>query len=168
MARYIFQSFCAVSLLVLSSCGGGTFYDVGNAQVVAAPDKVSLMLAEAADRAAVSLETLAAVENARSNTANVTPIGDAPMELRRAVTVNRVGPVEPITKTLAQRAGYEFLTIGATPTIPPVVSIDAENSPVIDVLRDIGLQLGVRGDVKVDARNRVVEIHYSPNTGAGG
>lgn len=139
----------------------------GSPQLVASPDKVSSMLAEAADRAASSLETLAAVEYARSPGVAVTPVHSAPQDLRRAITVNWVGPVEPITKTLADRAGYNFTTVGNAPPIALVVSIDSENRPVIDLLRDIGLQLGMRADVRVDANNRSVELHYAPNTGIG-
>jgi defect-in-organelle-trafficking protein DotD len=136
-------------------------------QLVAAPDKASMMLADAADRAAAALETLAAVEQARSPSVAVSPIVDAPVELRRAITINWVGPVEPIAKTLADRAGYAFQTVGSAPPVPLVVSIDVENMPVIDVLRSIGLQLGMRADVNVDGRRRMVELNYAPNTGAG-
>lgn len=125
------------------------------------------MLAEAADRASTALETLAAVEQARTPAIAVGPIENAPPELQRSITVNWVGPVEPITKKLADRAGYMFQTLGTFPPVPLVVSIDVENTPVIDVLRSIGLQLGARADVKVDAARRMVEIHYAPNTGPG-
>jgi defect in organelle trafficking protein DotD len=154
--------------LALAACGVHKPFSDGAPQLVAAPDSVSAMLADAADRASKSLETLAAVEHKRTPTANVAPIGDAPIELRRAITVNWIGPVDQITKTLADRAGYNFVTIGAAPPVPVVVSLDVENRPVIDLLRDIGLQLGVRGDVRVDSAQRIVEIHYPPNTGVGG
>ncbi|MEC7029625.1 MAG: DotD/TraH family lipoprotein, partial [Pseudomonadota bacterium] len=84
-----------------------------------------------------------------------------------AISVNWVGPVEPIAVKLANRAGYAFQTIGMPPPVPVVVSIDVDNKPVIDVLRSIGLQLGVRGDVRVDGRRKMVEIHYAPSTGIG-
>ena len=124
-------------------------------------------LASAADRASNALETLAAVENKRTPVANLGPVGDAPIELRRGVTVNWLGPVVPIVQGLANRASYAFLTIGAKPSIPVIVQVDVENRPVIDVLRDIGLQIGVRGTVKVDGNRRVIEIHYAPTTGVG-
>lgn len=136
-------------------------------QIVAAPDSVSARLAEAADRASKSLETLAAVEHSRAPDVAVAPVGNAPAELRRAMTLSWVGPVEPITKTLADRAGYSFLTVGSPPPVPIVVNVDVENMPVIDILRDIGLQLGLRADIKVDGQGKVVEIHYPPNTGIG-
>ena len=68
---------------------------------------------------------------------------------------------------MSERAGYNFLPVGVAPPTPVIVSIDVENRPVIDVLRDIGSQLGVRGDVKVDGGKKIVELDYPPNTGAG-
>jgi len=143
-------------------------FSAGSPQIVASPDSVSMMLAESADRASTALETLAAVEQARTPATEMSPLGDVPQELRRTITVNWVGPIEPIAKTLADRAGYSFLVLGNEPSIPVVVSVDAENARVVDVLRDIGLQLGKRGDVKVDAKSRMVEIYYAPNAGVGG
>lgn len=150
----------------LSACGPvNRNFSNAHPQMVAAPDSVSARLAEAADRASLSLEKLAAVEHARTRNASVAPAGDAPQELRRAITVNWVGPVEPITKKIAERAGYSFLPVGTAPAVPVIVSIDAENSPLIDILRSIGLQMGQRGDIKVDSGQRSVELHYPPDTG---
>lgn len=166
---HIFRVFLiALVTTGLVACSGVTKHSNNEPQIVAAPDTVTAMLANAADRASNALQTLAAIESARTPATNIGPVGNAPVELRRAITVNWIGPVEPISKTLSERAGYQFLTIGTAPPIPVVVSLDVENRPVIDVLRDIGLQLGVRGDVKVDSQRRVVEIHYPPNTGIGG
>lgn len=140
----------------------------GDPQIAATPDKVSLLMARAADRASVALETLAAVEQARTPSIAVEPIENAPPELKRAITVAWNGPAEPIIRKLADRAGYSFQAIGAAPPVPIVVNINVENTPLIDVLRSIGLQLGARADVRVDGPNRVVEIHYASVTGAGG
>lgn len=153
--------------LLLSACGVKNHFSNKAPQLVAEPDAVSAMLANAADRAAMSLEKLAAVEYERSPGVAVAPIGNAPIEMRRAITVQWVGPVEPIVKNLAERASYNFIVVGSTPPIPVVVSINADNMPVIEVLRDIGLQLGTRADVRVDGQRRIVEIHYAPTTGIG-
>ena len=166
------RKLCTLTILAgayaRSACAPGQPLFNRTPQVVASPDKVSAQLAEAADRASVALETLAAVEQARSPGIAVAPIENAPPELRRAITVNWVGPVEQITKTLADRAGYSFNVVGNTPVTPVVVSLDVENKPVIDVLRNIGLQLGMRADIRVDGTRRVVEIQYAPNPGVGG
>ena len=137
-------------------------------QVVTSPDKVSLMLAEAADKASNALETLAAVEQSRAPAVSVQPVHNAPPELKRAITVSWIGPVDQLVKKLADRASYSFIVVGDRPPVPVVVNIDAENKPVIEILRSAGLQLGVRGDVKVDSTRRMVELHYAPVTGLGG
>ena len=168
MTRPLLQFFLCASATMLMACETAKSFSHSTPQLVAEPDAVSAMLADAATRATNALETLAAVEHARGPAIAAAPIGDAPIELRRAITVNWVGPAEQVTKMLADRASYDFVTVGVAPTVPVIVSIDAENKPVIEVLRDVGLQLGLRADVRVDADNRIVEIHYSPNTGARG
>ncbi len=169
MSRNFLLLSSALVLVLTTGCSGpGVKFSGDSPQVVASPDKVSLMLAESSDRASTALETLAAVEKARTPATQMSPVQNVPAELRRAITINWVGPIDPIVKTLADRAGYGFLELGKKPTIPVVVSIDAENQRVIDVLRDIGLQLGMRGDVKVDAEARMIEIYYSAKPGIGG
>lgn len=147
----------------LASCGPPK----RNPQVVASPDKVSLMLAEAADKASNSLETLAAIEQSRSPGVAVQPIHNAPDELNRAMTLTWVGPPEQVLRKLADRASYNFVTLGNRPPVPLVVNVDVQNMPVIEILRDIGLQLGVRADVKVDSTRQIIELHYAPVTGVG-
>lgn len=166
MKRVLSFSCLGFAVFALAACSMGNPID--RPQIVASPDAVSLRLAEAADKASTALEMLAAVEQARTPGVSVGPVSGAPPELRRAMTVNWTGPVEPLAKKLADRAGYGFLVLGSVPPVPLVVAIDAENRPVVDILRDIGLQLGLRADVKVDAGRKMVEIHYAPNTGAGG
>ena len=136
-------------------------------QVVASPDKVTLMLAEAADKASNALETLAAVEQSQAPAIAVQPIHNAPPELKRAITITWVGPAEGLVKKLAERASYSFITIGDRPPVPLTVNIDAENKPVIDILRDAGLQFGMRADIKVDSVRQMVELHYAPIPGIG-
>ena len=152
---------------LVSACEPGYPIKVRDPQLVAQPDKVSMMLAQAADKAANSLETLAAVEQKRTPDAKVPAISDAPPELSRAMSVNWIGPVDQITKAVANKAGYRFVPMGSAPSTPIVVSIDVTNKPVIEILRSIGLQLGARADVHVDSASRVVELNYPPVTGAG-
>ena len=158
---------CAISALAVLLLAGCQLPE-RNAQVVASPDKVSLMLAEAADKASTSLETLAAIEQKKSPGVAVAPISNAPEELARAITITWVGPPEQILRKLSDRASYNFVTLGNRPPVPLVINVDVQNEPVIEVLRDIGLQLGVRGDVKVDAEKKIIELHYAPVTGVGG
>lgn len=134
-------------------------------QLVAEPDPVALRLAAAVDRASSALETLAAVEQTRTPNQKLQAVPYAPQELRRTMTLDWVGPIEPVTQRLADRAGYTFKINGDIPPAPIVVSIKAKQKSVIDILRDVGLQAGLRADVSVDPEHRVVELNYAPIAG---
>ena len=156
-----FLSAACLSLL-LSGCAVHGRVDQ---QLVAEPDPLSLRLAAAVDKASGALETLASVEQARNPGASIQAVPYAPQELRRTMTVNWTGPIEPIVQRLADRAGYEMQVNGDVPPAPVVVTLTARQKMVIDVLRDLGLQAGQRADVVVDPERRVVELNYAPVSG---
>lgn len=152
----------AISMLAagLNACSGYSTAKVKNPQYVVSPDDVTVRLAEAADRASRSLEALAAVEQADNPDVTIASIPNAPQELRRTITLDWYGPVEQVAQDVADRASYEFKAFGNAPPTPVIVAIRAENRQVIDVLRDIGLQLGTLANVRVDAQRRVIELYY--------
>lgn len=133
-------------------------------QLVAEPDPVVARLAAAADRAANALDTLASIENTRTPVEIPPLVAAAPVELRRAITVDWVGPVEPLARQLADRASYQFITSGQAPVTEAIVTLRVRNEPLIEVFRNLGLQLNNRATLKVDPDNRVVEIVYGPIT----
>lgn len=170
MIRSSSLAFLFILIFTVTGCSGTSIrdsFDIAEPQIVAQPDAVTAMLAEAATKASNALETLAAVEYAQGPAPTAVPIGRAPAALKRGITVNWVGPVEQITQRLANRSSYKFSTLGVAPPVPIIVSIDAENKPVIEILRDIGLQMGTRADVRVDSGLRIVEIHYPRIAGVG-
>ena len=148
-----------LSIVLLSACSGMPV-KYKQPQVVADPDKVSAQLAQAADKASNALQTLAAIEQTRTPNASIAPPDNVPVELRRGITINWVGPAEDIIKTVANRASYRFSELGERPPNSLIVTLDVENKPIIDVLRSIGLQLGTKADIVVDANSRSVEMRY--------
>lgn len=154
--------------MLLAGCGTfGPKRDTQKPQLVAEPDGPTLMLADAADRATRALETLAAIEQTRTPSPSLAAmIPNAPAELQRAVSFNWMGPVEPLARELAGRAGYTYRAIGNPPPTPILVTINAFNRPMIEVFRDIGLQMGTRADLRLDANTRSVEIIYAENVNA--
>lgn len=157
MMRFLLAPFLCVGLVVgLAACQ----HNPPNPQLVVEPDNVTTRLAVAADRAANALDTLAAIEQVRTPTDLPPLASSAPPELRRSVTVNWVGPAETLVKQLADRASYRFVTTGNTPAVQIIVNINVRNQPVIETLRDVGLQLGSRAELKVDANQKVVELSY--------
>ena len=134
-------------------------------QLVAEPDPVALRLSSAVDKASAALQTLASVEQSRNPGANLQMPPSAPVELRRTISVEWTGSIEPITRTRADRAGYQMQVNGNRPPVPVVVSLVAHDKSVVEVLRDVGLQAGQRADVVVDPERRVVELNYAPVSG---
>jgi len=134
-------------------------------QLVAEPDPISLRLASAVDKASAALQTLASVEQARNPGVQVQAAPYAPQELRRTVSVDWAGPIEPIARKLADRAGYQLQVNGDAPPTPIIVSLRTQEKSVVEVLRDIGLQAGTRADISVDPERRIVELNYAPLSG---
>jgi len=152
------------SLLATGALTGCSQYKVDQ-QLVAEPDPVALRLSAAVDKASAALQTLASVEQARNPGVNLQMPPSAPVELRRIVSVDWTGPIEPIARSMADRAGYQMQVNGDRPPVPVVVSLVAREKSVVEVLRDIGLQAGQRANVVVDPSRRLVELNYAPVSG---
>ena len=151
--------------LAVAACVPFHFQQKVDQQMVAEPDPVALRLASAADSASAALQTLASVEQARTPAVAIQSVPAAPQELRRSVSVEWVGPIEPLTQKLADRAGYRFRVNGDAPPAPVIVNVAAKQKSVVEVLRDVGLQAGVRADVAVDVDQKLVELNYAPQSG---
>ena len=149
----------------LSACSNALpwSYDTTH-PVVATPDSVSVRLADAADKAAASLQSLAAIQQAQTPAPlpPATP-ADAHDELNRTMTVAWSGPAAPLLQRLATHVGYRFEQIGGTPTSPQIVTIQVIEQPIIEIMRDVGLQMGSKGTVVVDAKRHVVELDNATN-----
>jgi defect-in-organelle-trafficking protein DotD len=148
----------SATVLTISACAPGRPID---RQLVAEPDPISLRLASAVDRSSAALQTLAAVEQARTPKANLSLPPSVPQELRRTMTINWNGPISGIARILADRAGYSFTVYGSEPPVPLVVTVNAYQRPVVEILRDIGLQSGGRAHVVVDTDTKSVDLNYA-------
>ena len=151
--------FSLLLLSVLAACAYEPKF--ARPQVVAEPNSVDVMIADAADRAARALETLADIENTRTPVKSIATVPDAPRELQRAVTLEWTGPAEPLIQELSRKAGYNYGVVGNQPALPILVNVKATNKPLINVLRDIGMQMGARADLKIDGHVRIMEVHYA-------
>ncbi len=131
--------------------------------VATEPDIVSLRLSQSAEKAAKALDTIAHIEKYRTPAAP--PLQDdyatASQNLTQPISLRWSGPIEQVTRTLAERAGLRFRVKGRQPGVPLTVNVDAYQQPILQVLRDIGLQAGTRADVVVDQNEGVVEVSYA-------
>lgn len=126
-----------------------------------APDRTETLLITAAQRAEAALTALARVQ-AGERPQTPAPIPrDAPPELLRTATLDWIGPAETLAEALAKRAGYRFAVAGPRPVRPVIVAIAARDRPLIDLLRDAGIQLGAAGTLTVDAERRAVRLDWA-------
>ena len=128
----------------------------------ARPDLAEVRLAEAAERAEAALTMLSRIRAAET----LLPVAGLPLEvppaLQRPVTIDWIGPVETLAERLAAYAGYRFRMAGLSPVRPTMVAIAAQDTPVIEVLRDAGLQAGDAATLTVDAEERSVRLDWTP------
>ena len=118
-------------------------------------------LAEAAMRAQAALAALARTSAARTEAPVAAAPLDVPPALQRAVTLDWIGPLETLARSLAEHAGYRFATAGPLPVRPLMVSVAVRDRPLIEVLRDAGLQAGAAAALTVDAARRTVRLDWS-------
>ncbi len=147
--------FMVLLLLVMTTACASVDHEAGVADVVA-DDPAVLRLVEAATRAERALLSLT---HARSGGEMMTsPPRVVPEELLQKVTVDWIGPLEPLAAAMAERAGYRFMQSGPPPVTPHMVSVHAHGTPLVLVLRDAGLQAGDAARLVVDARAREIRI----------
>ncbi len=153
----------ALAGLVLAGCSSAMMMDSAVTPVATEPDVVSTRIAQAAEKASLALNTIAGIEQQRAPAVSYAEdYSSAPSSMTQVITVKWTGPIEQITQTLASRAGLRFRTKGNPPPIPLTVTVDAYQQPLIEVLRDIGLQAGHRADLTVDGQAGFIEIRYAP------
>ena len=125
-------------LALLAACANTTVTPVATE-----PDIVTAKLEQAADKASRALDSIAGIEQQRAPASP--PVEDysrAPTNLLQPITIRWSGPIEQISKSLAERAGLRFRVKGAIPPVPLTVNLDVYQEPLVHVLRDIGLQAG--------------------------
>ena len=125
-------------------------------------DLAEVRLAEAAARAEAALTALARIRAAENPPPAAVEVSlEVPPALRRAVTLDWIGPVETLAEILAARAGYRFVHAGPPPVRPVMVTIAAKHTPLIEVLRDAGIQAGAAATLTVDAERHIVRLDWA-------
>ena len=142
-----------MALVMTSACAMDHRITVAD---VEAEDPAVLRLVEAATRAERALLALAHAREGGET--HVSPPRVVPEELLQKVSVDWIGPLEPLAADMAERAGYRFTESGPPPVRPLMVTIHARGAPLVLVLRDAGLQAGDSARLVVDARAREVRV----------
>jgi defect-in-organelle-trafficking protein DotD len=129
-----------------------------------ASDPAVTKLAEAADSVNHSLETLEGIRKAempgyRKKLPNPYAYG-----LNGEASIDWTGPIGPLVKKIAAISGFRFTQLGSSPSIPIIVAIHKEDTPLGFTLRDADYQAGAKADIFVFPQKRVIELRYRPLT----
>lgn len=131
--------------------------------VYKAADKrqTDIALTEAAVSVSNSLGKLAEIQQAMHPQARLPePPNAARIGLSDLASVDWTGPVEPLARKVANIAHYRLRVLGRAPAIPIIVSITAKDTPLADILRDIGFQAEQQASLTLYPSSHVIELRY--------
>jgi defect-in-organelle-trafficking protein DotD len=119
------------------------------------------LLAQTALNSNNAIQTLAAVERA-SKPAVHRPQAPNPVKIGmdQLVSVDWVGPVEPILKSLAKKSHYRVNELGESPVVPILVNVNRENAYLADVIQDISFQIQNHAELTLNPTEKLIEIRY--------
>jgi defect-in-organelle-trafficking protein DotD len=76
-------------------------------------------------------------------------------------SVDWSGPVGPLVRQIADASQYQLRVLGTPPAIPVLVSINAKNTPLGYILRDIDFQCKSKANIVVFPERKVIELRYA-------
>lgn len=123
-------------------------------------DDATIKLAEAATSVSKSLHELARIQAAA--TVPLAKLADpADFGIRGVASIDWVGPVGPLLERLAKASHFTLRVLGRPPAVPIIVTIDAKDAPLADLIQDIDFQVTGKASVKVYPNSQVIELSYA-------
>lgn len=85
-----------------------------------------------------------------------------PTGLERKTTFTWNGPIRPLLSQIAKDVDYNIKFVGKLPPVPTMVSVVAQDTKIIDVLRDIAAKTDGLVDINIHEDNTVnlIEVKY--------
>ena len=125
-------------------------------------DDASIKLARAATDISHSMRDIARVEKVviPPKQDNVLTIPNA-FNLQTRATVDWSGPIEELTSRIAKAAHYQLRILGQEPSVPLLISMDARDESLGEILRNIDYQAGKRASIHVYPNTQVIELRYA-------
>ena len=118
-------------------------------------------LAEAAVSVSSSLSKLAEIQQAVHPQAKLPePPNAAKIGMADLASVDWIGPIEPLVRKIASASHYKLRVLGHAPAIPIIVSVTAKDTPLADILRDLGFQAEQQAGLVLYPSSRVIELRY--------
>ena len=152
-------NFSALFCLFLSGCGNHAKISQSSSS-----DPSNTSLVEAATSVSHSLQHLAATEQAAFHPIASQSLPDpASYGMGGHASIDWSGPIEPLLQQIAQTASYRVKIVGHEPVIPILVTINAKDEMLGDILSNVAFQCGKRADVILYPEKQVIELRYAEN-----
>lgn len=148
-----------LSTAFLTGCGRGTYLKppVNNPS-----DDASIRLSEAATSISHSMSEMARVEKVIAPPSSNNHVSiPSTYNLQTRASVDWSGPIEELTNRIAKAANYRLHIFGKEPAIPVLISLNAKDESLVEILRDIDYQAGKRATIRVYPNNQIVELRYA-------
>ena len=125
-------------------------------------DDATIRLAEAATSVSGSMLEMARIEKVviPPGADNLQTIPSVHKLLTRASVV-WAGPVGELTERIAKAADYKLRVLGHAPPIPVLISLNAKDQTLAEILRDIDYQAAKKASIHVYPKHQVVELRYA-------
>lgn len=161
-----------ITSLLLSSCGSSKkivdlklkYIPADRAPAQITDEQAQAQVAEAATAIGQSLQALSAVQMTIHPPQRLNkPFDPHAIGMDKMASIDWTGPAEPILKEVAYAANYRLRVIGKKPALPVLVSINIENQPLADILRNITYQIVMKATVAIYPKSRTIELRYHGN-----
>lgn len=117
-------------------------------------------IAQTATAVSGSLQELSAISLATHPKAQLTPMDPQQLGMTQLTSLDWYGPIEPLLRKIATASGYHVRCYGQQPATAIVVSINAHNLALGQILQNAAYQVQRQADVEVDAKQRVIYLIY--------
>ena len=119
------------------------------------------LLSQSAMSSSNAIQTLAEVEKAskpavhHKSAPNPVKVG-----MDQMVSIDWVGPVEPILKSLAKKSHYRVNTLGQSPVVPILVNVTRQDAYLADIVQDITFQIQNHAELTLNPAEKLIELRY--------
>lgn len=113
-----------------------------------------------ANQAIAETEVAVAAPKRAGPNQTVPPNVDLPEELVEPITIDWQGQVEPLLEAIATRIGYRFVPTGRKPAVPVMLTMNARNEAVHDIVRRVGNMVHDHADVALNPSSKTIELRY--------
>lgn len=125
-------------------------------------DDANITLAEAASSISDSMQQMAKVEKIILPSGNDNALTiPSTYNLQKRASVDWSGPIEELTNRISKAANYHLRVLGKAPAVPVLISLNAKDESLAEILRDIDYQAGKKAAIHVYPNQQVVELRYA-------